>query len=377
MYQGLIEKYFDVLPLKRRAPCISLQEGRTPLLKLQHVPRKLPIPLEIYVKLEGLNPTASFKDRGMTVAITEALQQGSKAVICASTGNTSASAAAYAARAGMKAFVVIPRGKIALGKMVQAAAAGAKILKIDGNFDQGMDLVKTLVKTCPVTLVNSVNPYRLQGQKTAALEIIEDLGRMPDYHCLPVGNAGNISAYWMGYAESCGLDNGCTYQARRVLGSAYKRAPKIASPKHAPPIMVGYQASGAASMVLGKTIEKPETLATAIRIGNPQNRNLANIASTESNGWFGACTDDEILEGYRMLAKEEGVFCEPSSAISVMGLVLDVHKGRFRPNSVVVCTLTGHGLKDPEIVESHITCDTLEIEPKLGALAKVIEDHLS
>ena len=376
MYQGLIDKYFDVLPLKRRTPCVSLQEGRTPLLKLQYIPKKLPLPLEIYVKYEGLNPTGSFKDRGMTVAITEALQQGSEAVICASTGNTSASAAAYAARAGMKAFVVIPRGKIALGKMVQAVAAGAKVLKIDGNFDQGMALVKTLAQRYPVTLVNSVNPYRLQGQKTAALEVIEDLGRMPDYHCLPVGNAGNISAYWMGYAESCGLDNGCTARARHALGSSYRQAPKIASPKHAP-IMVGYQASGAASMVLGKTIENPETLATAIRIGNPQSRDLANIASAESNGWFGACTDDEILEGYRILAQKEGIFCEPSSAVSVMGLILDAHRGRFRPNSVVVCTLTGHGLKDPEIVEEHLPCDTLEVEPKLEVLAKVIEDYIS
>jgi threonine synthase len=324
-YTGLIERYRDRLPIRDDTRIISLGEGDTPLIRLANIPRELGREVDIYVKFEGLNPTGSFKDRGMTMAVTKAVEEGSKAIICASTGNTSAAAAAYAARAGITAFVLIPDGKIALGKLAQAMMHGATVIQIKGNFDEGMQLVKEVAGEAPVTIVNSINPFRLQGQKTAAFEIVEALGRAPDYHCLPVGNAGNISAYWMGYSEYWrdGLTN------RR-------------------PVMCGYQASGAAPFLRGHPVEHPETVATAIRIGNPQSWDLAVNAKEESGGWFAEFCDEEILAVQKLLARKEGVFCEPASAISLAGALNDIRSGSIPEGSTVVCTLTGHGLKDPD-----------------------------
>lgn len=324
-YTGLIDRYQDLLPIRAGAKRISLGEGNTPLIQLQNIPAGIPGNLDIYVKFEGLNPTGSFKDRGMTVAVTQAVDEGSQAIICASTGNTSAAAAAYAARAGIRAFVLIPEGKIALGKLAQAMMHGAHILQIRGNFDDGMRLVKELGTALPLTIVNSINPYRLQGQKTAAFEIVDDLGRAPDYHCLPVGNAGNISAYWMGYREY--FDNGTATNK---------------------PTMCGYQASGAAPFLRGAPVENPETVATAIRIGNPQSWDLAVEAQQKSGGWFNECSDEEILAAQKLLAEREGVFCEPASAASLAGVIKDAANGKFAENSTLVCTLTGNGLKDPD-----------------------------
>ena len=324
-YIGLIDRYQNLLPLRAEATPISLGEGNTPLIKLLNIPDTLPGNLDIYVKFEGLNPTGSFKDRGMTVAVTQAVDEGSQAIICASTGNTSASAAAYAARAGIRSFVLIPEGKIALGKLAQAMMHGAHILQIRGNFDDGMQLVKELGTSLPLTIVNSINPFRLQGQKTAAFEIVDALGHAPDYHCLPVGNAGNISAYWMGYQEY--FNNGTAA---------------------AKPVMCGYQASGAAPFLRGAPVENPETVATAIRIGNPQSWDLAVEAQTESGGWFNECSDDEILAAQKLLAEREGIFCEPASAASLAGVIKDSSEGKFADGSTLVCTLTGNGLKDPD-----------------------------
>ncbi len=324
-YEGLIARYRDWLDLPAGIEPVTLLEGATPLIRLRNIPRRLGIDADIYVKFEGLNPTGSFKDRGMTAAVSVAVSEGSRAIICASTGNTSAAAAAYAARAGIVSFVLIPEGKIALGKLAQAIVHGAEVLQIAGNFDDGMALVKELSQTAPVTLVNSVNPYRLQGQKTAAFEIVDTLGRAPDYHCLPVGNAGNISAYWMGYTQ-------------------YHAAGRCALP-----MMAGYQAAGAAPFVLGHPIDQPETIATAIRIGHPQSWDKAIAAQRDSGGWFAALTDDEILAAQKLLAMEEGVFCEPASAASIGGALRDLQSGRIRAGSTLVCTLTGNGLKDPDI----------------------------
>ena len=275
MSTGLIERYRKRLPLAPDARVVSLEEGSTPLIKLHNLPAKAGIELDIFVKYEGLNPTGSFKDRGMTVAVTQALYEGRRAVICASTGNTSASAAAYAARAGLSAFVLIPDGKIALGKLAQAMIEGASVVQIKGNFDQGMQLVKEVARETGMAIVNSINPYRLQGQKTAAFEIIEALGGVPDYHCIPVGNAGNITAYWMGYCEAAGEDSECIQHARTALGDAFRAGTAFAD---ACPKMVGYQASGAAPILRGHKIDDPETVATAIRIGNPQSWKQAEIA---------------------------------------------------------------------------------------------------
>ncbi len=325
-YTGIIERYRDRLPVRDDTRVISLGEGDTPLVRLNNVARRLGLDADLYVKYEGLNPTGSFKDRGMTMAVTKAVEDGARAIICASTGNTSASAAAYAARAGITAFVLIPDGKIALGKLAQAMMHGAVVLQIRGNFDAGMQLVKEVAAQAPVTIVNSINPYRLQGQKTAAFEIIEELEGAPDYHCLPVGNAGNISAHWMGYTE---------YYEHGIVNSR--------------PVMVGYQAAGAAPFVRGGPVAEPETVATAIRIGNPQSWDKAWAASRESGGWFDALEDEEILAAQRLLAEEEGIFCEPASAASLAGALRDLRSGRIRPGAKVVCTLTGHGLKDPDI----------------------------
>ncbi|HBC18064.1 MAG: threonine synthase [Alcanivorax sp.] len=324
-YTGLINRYRDHLPVNDDTPIISLGEGNTPLIRLKNIPKMLGKDVDIYVKYEGLNPTGSFKDRGMTMAVTKAVEEGSNAIICASTGNTSAAAAAYAARAGITAFVLIPEGKIAMGKLAQAMMYGAVIMQIRGNFDQGMELVKQVAEKAPVTIVNSVNPYRLQGQKSAAFEIVEELGRAPDFHCLPVGNAGNISAHWMGYSE---------YKKAGVVNSA--------------PKMVGYQAEGAAPFMRGGPVKDPETVATAIRIGNPQSWDKAWALQEESGGWFDELTDQEILAAQKMLAEKEGIFCEPASAASLGGAMRDIKAGKIPEGSTIVCTLTGNGLKDPD-----------------------------
>lgn len=351
-YTGLIEKYRDRLPVRDDARIISLGEGNTPLIRLSNIPRSIGKDVDIYVKYEGLNPTGSFKDRGMTMAVTHAVEEGNRAIICASTGNTSASAAAYAARAGIMAFVVIPDGKIALGKLAQAMMHGACVLQIKDNFDVGMELVKQIAEEAPVTLVNSVNPYRLQGQKTAAFEIIEELGCAPDYHCLPVGNAGNISAYWMGYRE---------YHEHGIV--------------NARPVMVGYQAKGAAPFLRGHMIDDPETVATAIRIGRPQSWDKAWAASRESGGWFDEFTDDEILSTQKLLAEKEGVFCEPASAVSVAGALRDVSNGRIPEGSKIACTLTGHGLKDPDTAIRQ-SREVMSVEAELETIKKVLLAHM-
>jgi threonine synthase len=327
------------------------------------------------VKYEGLNPTGSFKDRGMTMAVTKAVEEGSRAVICASTGNTSASAAAYAARAGITAFVLIPEGKIALGKLAQAMIHGAVVLQIRGNFDAGMQLVKDVAEHAPVTIVNSINPYRLQGQKTAAFEIVEELGRAPDYHCLPVGNAGNITAHWIGYCEyssasgehvteACAFCKGrCMYAGGAVVGNR--------------PHMIGYQAAGAAPFMRGEMVDNPETVATAIRIGHPQSWDYAWKVSKESGGWFDECSDAEILAAQKLLAEQEGIFCEPASAASLAGALRDVETGRIPAGSSIVCTLTGNGLKDPDTAIKQCTGGVVTIDAELDPVREAILGNLS
>ncbi|WP_019629332.1 threonine synthase [Actinomadura atramentaria] len=322
-WRGLIEEYRDRLPVTAETPVITLLEGGTPLVPAQRVSQLTGC--EVYLKVEGANPTGSFKDRGMTMAISKAAEDGAKAVICASTGNTSASAAAYAVRAGMTCAVLVPQGKIAMGKLAQALVHGARLLQVDGNFDDCLELARKLSVDYPVALVNSVNKYRLQGQKTAAFEIVDALGDAPDVHCLPVGNAGNISAYWMGYKE---------YAA----GSVASRTPR----------MLGFQASGAAPFVKGEPVLNPRTIATAIRIGNPASWDLAIAARDESGGAIDSVTDRQILAAYRLLAAEEGVFVEPASAASVAGLLQAVQNGVVERGSKIVCTVTGNGLKDPD-----------------------------
>ena len=346
-YTGLIDRYREFLPIAPDTPAVSLCEGDTPLIELQQLPADWSSRCRVLAKFEGLNPTGSFKDRGMTVAVTRAKEEGSQAIICASTGNTSASAAAYAKRAGMTCFVLIPEGNVAIGKVAQAIVHDATILQIQGNFDDGMHLVQEISSDMPVSLVNSINPYRLQGQKTGAYEVVDALGCAPDYHYLPVGNAGNISAYWIGYSELAGClepaSGACTY----CQGSCpFPAGVSIASR----PRMVGYQAAGAAPFQHGEPVANPETCATAIRIGNPQSWDAAWAVQRESNGWFGVCTDEEILHMQRQLASREGIFCEPASAVSVAGLMEDIRSGKIEDGATVVCTLTGHGLKDPSVV---------------------------
>ncbi len=369
-YSGLIEKYRDRLPVTASTPVISLGEGNTPLIELRNLPAILGTDVQMFVKFEGLNPTGSFKDRGMTMAVTKAVEAGSKAIICASTGNTSAAAAAYAARAGIGCFVLIPEGKIALGKLAQAMMHGSTVIQIQGNFDDGMRLVQELSSDMPVALVNSVNPYRLQGQKTISFEIIEALGDAPDYHVLPVGNAGNISGHWMGYSESvcqqteaCGLCHGaCPYHPAKPI--ATKR-----------PIMIGNQAAGAAPFLRGEMVKNPETIATAIRIGHPMSWNLAWAAVRESGGWFNECTDQEILAAQALLARHEGVFCEPSSATGFAGLIKDIQAGRIKAGSRIVITLTGHGLKDPDTAIAQSSKPHL-VAAERGAIGDLISKHL-
>jgi len=352
-YTGLIDTYRDRLPVHDDTRIISLGEGNTPLIRLNNIPGILHADIDIYVKFEGLNPTGSFKDRGMTMAVTKAVEAGSEAIICASTGNTSASAAAYAARAGIKAFVLIPDGKIALGKLAQAMMHGATVIQIKGNFDAGMQLVKDVAGEAPVTIVNSINPYRLQGQKTAAFEILEELGSAPDYHCIPVGNAGNITAHWMGYKE---------YNEHGIVNSL--------------PVMVGYQASGSAPFMRGAMVDDPETVATAIRIGHPQSWDKAWATQKESMGWFDECTDQEILAAQKMLAEREGVFCEPASAASLAGMIKDVKSGKIPAGSKIVCTLTGNGIKDPDIAIKQCTAPMQSVDATLDAVKRAILDNI-
>ncbi|SHG00355.1 threonine synthase [Streptoalloteichus hindustanus] len=346
-WPGVILAYRDRIALPADAAVVTLHEGNTPLVAARHLSELTGC--EVFLKVEGANPTGSFKDRGMTAAITAAVAEGSRAVICASTGNTSASAAAYAARAGLTSAVLVPRGKIALGKLAQAVAHGARILQVDGNFDDCLELARKTAAEHPVTLVNSVNPVRIEGQKTAAFEICDALGRAPDVHCLPVGNAGNITAYWRGYRE---------YAADGVVPAA--------------PRMFGFQAAGAAPLVLGRPVADPETVATAIRIGSPASWAGAVAARDESDGLFHAVTDKDILAAYRLLARKEGVFVEPASAASVAGLLATASDGRLPAGSLVVCTVTGHGLKDPDTALLGMPeVEPLPVDP--GAIAAALE----
>lgn len=363
-YTGLIDRYRNILPLAKDSRAVSLCEGDTPLVLCHNIELVNRKGIKLYLKYEGLNPTGSFKDRGMTVAVTQAVHEGSRAILCASTGNTSASAAAYAARAGIKAFVLIPEGNIAMGKLAQAMMHGAIILQIRGNFDDGMRLVKEVAETAPVNIVNSINPYRLQGQKTAAYEIVEALGCAPDFHCIPVGNAGNISAYWMGYSE---LAADVHNQGKQVV---------TASGQTSRPKMLGYQAAGAAPFIAGEPIEKPETVATAIRIGHPQSWDLAQGAVKESSGWFNAFTDEEILATQKLLTTHEGIFCEPASATSVTGALHDIERGNIPEGSTVVCTLTGHGLKDPDIAIRQSSTELMNIDAELDSVRRAILENL-
>lgn len=367
LYKGIVERYRDRLPVDDNTPVISLCEGDTPLIELHNLPKSLGLDVQMYVKFDGMNPTSSFKDRGMAMAVTKAAEKGAKAIVCASTGNTSAAAAAYAARAGMTAFVLIPEGKIPTGKLAQAIAHGAVVLQIRGNFDDGMRLVKEVASEAPVEIVNSVNPYRLQGQKTAALEIVEALGKAPDYHCIPVGNAGNISAYWIGFSEAAGCNTAsCTL--------CNGKCPYLANPlTETRPIMVGYQAAGAAPFLRNEPVENPETLATAIRIGNPQSWDLAKAAVEESDGWFDEVTDDELLHTQSLLATLDGVFCEPASAVSVCGAIRDIKSGKIKAGSLVTCTLTGHGLKDTATAiagREHVETIDADLKSVKGAILK-------
>ena len=331
MWNGVIEKYRKFLPVSDRTPVVTLNEGNTPLLKAKSISSLVGAGCEVWLKCEGLNPTGSFKDRGMTLAMSKALEEGQEAVMCASTGNTSASAACYSARAGIRCMVVIPEGAIALGKLSQALIHGAEVIALKGNFDDALNIVKEISKKYSITLVNSINPYRIEGQKTGAFEICDALAEAPDYHAIPVGNAGNITAYWKGYKE---------YKASGLI----KKLPK----------MLGFQAEGAAPIVLGHPIKEPRTIATAIRIGNPASWKQAEAARDESGGLIDMVSDDEILSAYKLLASKEGLFVEPASAASVAGILKLARKGFFNaiPDTRypirIVCVLTGHGLKDPD-----------------------------
>ena len=324
-WYGLIEHYRDFLPVSDKTPVISLLEGNTPLIKAAHINELTNEKIALYFKYEGANPSGSFKDRGMTMAISKAAEDNAHAVICASTGNTSAAAAAYAARAGIKTIVLIPEGKIAMGKLAQAMIHGALVLQIDGNFDEALNIVKELVQRHPITLVNSINPFRIEGQKTAAFEVCDQLGKSPVYHALPVGNAGNITAYWKGYNE-------------------YKNVGRIDSL----PKMIGFQAAGAAPIVNGAPVKNPDTIATAIRIGNPASWKAAENARDESGGMIDSVTDNEILDAYKFIAAKEGIFCEPASAASLAGVIKLAKQNFFKDGDTIVCTLTGNGLKDPD-----------------------------
>jgi len=350
-WKGIIEAYRQYLPVNENTPIITLHEGDTPLIKADNLSKEIApnLNLQIYLKYEGLNPTGSFKDRGMTMAISKAKENGKEAVICASTGNTSASAAAYAAKAGMRAYVLLPKGAVAIGKLSQAMVYGAKIIAVMGNFDDALEIVREIGEKYPVEVVNSVNPYRIEGQKTAAFEICDYLEEAPDFHFIPVGNAGNITAYWKGYKEY--------YQLGKV-----KKLPR----------MIGWQAEGAAPIVKGFPIKNPQTIATAIKIGNPYSWQPALQAARESNGFIDAVSDDEILYAYKLVASTEGVFCEPASAASVAGVIKSVKKGLFKGGEVITCTLTGNGLKDPDTVIK-ASEKPAELPPNLEEIARFLE----
>ncbi|WP_078555648.1 threonine synthase [Bacillus alkalicellulosilyticus] len=328
-WKGLLEEYKDFLPINENTPMLSLREGNTPLIPLVNLSEEWGV--EVYVKVEGANPTGSFKDRGMVMAVAKAKEEGSKTIICASTGNTSAAAAAYGARAGLRCIVVIPEGKIALGKLAQAVMYGAEVLEIQGNFDNALNIVRTISEQEPITLVNSVNPYRIEGQKTSAFEICDVLGQAPDILAIPVGNAGNITAYWKGFKE---------YNEKKQTGL---------------PVMRGFQAEGSAAIVRNEIIENPETIATAIRIGNPASWKQAVAAATESNGKIDSVTDEEILSAYQLLASREGIFAEPASCASIAGLRKQLASGEIKKGSKIVCVLTGNGLKDPNTAIDAVT----------------------
>lgn len=346
LWRGLLEEYKQYLPVNEATPMLSLQEGNTPLLPLKHLSEKLGV--ELFVKYDGANPTGSFKDRGMVMAVAKAKESGSEAIMCASTGNTSAAAAAYAAQAKMRCLVVIPDGKIAMGKLAQAVVYGAEIVSIAGNFDNALQMVRNLEKQSPISLVNSVNPYRIEGQKTAAFEIVDALGSAPDILAIPVGNAGNITAYWKGFKE-------------------YHEAKQTGLPE-----MRGFEAEGSAAIVQNKIIDQPETLATAIRIGNPASWDKAVDAANESHGKIDYVTDEEIVEAYKLLAREEGVFTEPASAASVAGLIKQIDSGEIKKGSRVVAVLTGNGLKDP-----NTAIDTAPVQPvQLPNDEQVVFDHM-
>ncbi|MCD6363548.1 MAG: threonine synthase [Synergistetes bacterium] len=324
--EGVMRKWREFLPITEKTPIITLGEGNTPLIRASNIERKFKFGFELYLKYEGMNPTGSFKDRGMVMAVAKAIEEGAKAIACASTGNTSASAAAYAARTGLKCIVLVPKEAIALGKLAQALAAGARVIAIEGNFDDGLRVIKELTESYPITLVNSLNPNRLQGQKTAAFEVCESLGDAPDFLAIPVGNAGNISAYGMGFKE-------------------FKEAGKSSKL----PKLLGFQAEGAAPIVEGRVFEKPETVATAIRIGNPAHWQRAVKTVEELGGGFYKVSDEEILNAYRLLVREEGIFVEPASAASIAGVIKLSEREFFPKGAKVVCVLTGHGLKDPNL----------------------------
>ncbi len=339
----------EFLPVSDKTPIVTLYEGNTPLVYAENLARAFGFKGELFLKYEGLNPTGSFKDRGMTVAISKAVEAGKRAVICASTGNTSASAAAYAAKAGLKAFVILPKGAVALGKLSQAVIYGAKVIAIHGNFDDALSIVRKIGEILPVEVVNSVNPYRIEGQKSGAFEICDALGDAPDYHFIPVGNAGNITAYWKGYKEY------------REAGRSRKL-----------PKMMGWQAEGAAPIVKGYVIKNPQTIATAIKIGNPYSWQSALQAVKESDGLIDLVSDEEILEAYKLIASKEGIFCEPASAASVAGFIKLVRKGFFKGNEVVVCTLTGNGLKDPDTAIK-VWDEPIVLPPSLERVIEVID----
>lgn len=347
-WKGIINEYREYLPVTDKTPVVTLLEGNTLLLKTKNLANAINPKLDIYLKFDGANPTGSFKDRGMTMAISKAVEDGSNAVICASTGNTSASAAAYAARAGIKAFVLIPEGKIALGKLAQAMMHGALVVQVEGNFDEALKIVREVSDKYPITLVNSINPYRIEGQTSGAYEICDALGGPPDFHALPVGNAGNISAYWKGY-------------------NRYKEAGKINSL----PVMTGFQAAGAAPIVLGHPVEKPETIATAIRIGNPASWKTAVAARDESGGLIDMVTDEEILEAYKLVAATEGIFCEPASAASIAGVIKLNKAGYYKGSARIVCTLTGHGLKDPDTAIK-VSAKPVTVKADMAEVVKVL-----
>ena len=350
MWKGLIEEYKEFLPVTENTPALTLNEGNTPLIHLVNLSKELGI--ELYGKIEGANPTGSFKDRGMVFAVAKAIEDGAKCVICASTRNTSAAASAYAARAGIQSIVVIPKGKVALGKLAQACMYGAKIIEIDGNFDDALAIVRQVSETTPVKLVNSVNPYRIEGQKTAAFEIVDSLGQAPDYLCIPVGNAGNITAYWKGFKD-------------------YNEAKGTGLPK-----MYGFEAEGAAAIVKGEPISNPETVATAIRIGNPASWKLAEAARDESGGIIDLVTDDEIIEAYKLIARTEGIFVEPGSAASLAGVIKSVKNGGIEQGSRVVTVFTGNGLKDPDTAMNVSKVDLVSLQNDENDIRQYIEGIL-